>query len=257
MALLLAVGRVVLIAALIVSAALLWYQDRLIYLIRRYPEPVVVPSGVERIDFTTAAGAQVAWWIPPKPGHDRVWLAFAGNASLALGWPQLVTTDDGMLLIDYPGYGASVGSPSPATILAASEGAVAALVARRPGSRRWAVVGHSLGCAAALQYAARHPVERIVLIAPFTQMRAMAQLVVGWPLCELLLHRFDNAARLAEIAAQGQPVIDLWHGTADEVIPFSMGESLARQFPGVRLHPVPEADHNGILAEIADKILIP
>jgi uncharacterized protein len=255
--LLLAMIRVVLITVLVVCGFLLWYQDRLIYLIRRYPEPVEVPAGVERLDFTTAAGAQTCWWVPPKPDHDRVWLAFAGNASLALGWTHLVATDDGLLLIDYPGYGVSAGTPSPATILDASEGAVTALSARAPTVKHWAVLGHSLGCAAALQYAARHPVERIVLVAPFTCMLEMAQRVVGWPLCHLLRHRFDNAARLAEILGQGQPIIDLWHGTADAVIPFQMGENLARQFPSIRFHPVADADHNGIVAQIAPQLLRP
>jgi pimeloyl-ACP methyl ester carboxylesterase len=119
------------------------------------------------------------------------------------------------------------------------------------------VIGHSIGCGAGLQFAARWNVDRVVLIAPFTTMREMARRVVGWPLCHLLLHNFDNRARLAELAARRlEPEVVLFHGTDDEVIPFEMGRSLAAEHPGmIRFHAVPGADHNTIVDTASEEIL--
>jgi len=250
--------RAVAVAIGFVAVSLLLTQHRLIYLPRIYPADIPPGSRIERLTFSTGEGTQVCWWVPPQTPGAGFWLCFAGNASLARStWSEVLTTSDGLLLIDYPGYGESAGSASPASILAATEGAVAALRARGFAGVLRGVVGHSLGAASALQYAARHPVERIVLIAPFTTMLDMARRVVGWPFCHLLLHRFDNRARLAEITAAGHPKIDLWHGAEDEVVPFAMGRQLAEEFPTIRFHRVVDGDHNGILGEIAPRLLDP
>ncbi len=111
------------------------------------------------------------------------------------------------------------------------------------------MLGHSLGAATGLNFAARHPVERIVLIAPFTTMRAMARRSVGWPLCWLLLHNYDNRARLRELAARPHPPrIAIFHGEDDQFIPVAMGRGLAAMFPGmIAFHPVPGAGHASVL----------
>jgi pimeloyl-ACP methyl ester carboxylesterase len=111
------------------------------------------------------------------------------------------------------------------------------------------VLGHSIGAAAALQFAAHHPVRRVVLAAPFTSLRDMARRTVGCPLCYLLRHNFDNRARLAELAARPQPPsVVIFHGTDDALIPEQMGRSLAGMFPRiVAFHEVEGADHNSVV----------
>ena len=249
--------RILAICTVVVCVLLLLFQDRLLYHQRAYPAGLPLRAGVEPIVFTTADGRQTCWWKPPRAG-GRWWLCFAGNASLARGWLDVLDGDDGMLLIEYPGYGESEGKPSPRAILAAGEGAVAAVRAAYPAlPSPHGAIGHSLGAAAALHYAAVHPVSRLVLIAPFTRMLDMARLVVGWPLCHLLIDRWDNRDRLREITAAGSVRIDVWHGDQDGVVPAEMSRTLAREFPAIRYHEVAGADHNSILAETAARLLEP
>ncbi len=239
---------------------LLGCQHRLIYHPPRYAEPVQIPAGVVTLRFQTGEGRQAAYWMPPQSGAEpqRIWMVCSGNATAALQWPEwLATVPDasaGFLLIDYPGYGANEGDPDPARILAVTEAAMRALAAHlrltpEAVEARLALFGHSLGCATALQHAARHPVQRIVLVAPFTTMLAMARRVVGWPLCHVLLHRFDNEARLMELATTTKPPpIVIFHGDQDQVIPVAMGRSLAQAHPGfVTFHAVAGADHDGVI----------
>ena len=179
--------RIIALCTVVVCVLLLLFQDRLLYHPRAYPPGVPLRAGVERITFTTADGLQTCWWKPPRAGGNW-WLCFAGNASLARSWLDVLGGDDGLLLIEYPGYGESAGKPSPRSILAATEGAIAALQLKHTAAGDpYGAIGHSLGAAGTLQYAAAHPVQRLVLVAPFTRMLDMARLVVGWPLCHLLL----------------------------------------------------------------------
>jgi len=243
--------------------ALLWFgQDSLIYIRRTYLHDVVAqpPAGCTALRFRTAQGEQVAFYRAPSSGMAplRLWCCFGGNGALALQWLSVVDgypdAQAGFLFIDYPGYGACAGSPSPATILESSDAALVALAAQLQETpvalaARCCVLGHSLGSGAALQFAVRHPIQAAVLVAPFTSLRDMARRSVGWPLCGLLKGDFDNRMRLAELCARPQPpALAILHGDRDEVIPVEMGRALAAQ-AGVRVRfdEVAGADHNGLV----------
>jgi pimeloyl-ACP methyl ester carboxylesterase len=157
--------------------------------------------------------------------------------------------------VDYPGYGACAGKPSPKNILSNTRAAVAALAAHLADAtvnERIAVYGHSLGAAAVLQYAAVEPVRRVVCIAPFTTMRAMARRRVGWPLCTLLDHNFDNEACVTILRQREIPML-IVHGTEDRVIPVEMGRRLA-EVSGAAYIEVPGAGHVDITDEAEDQV---
>src|SRR5947207_15846672 len=100
-------------------------------------------------------------------------------------------------------------------------------------------IGHSLGSAVALDFAAHHPVKRIVLVAPFTTLREEAATMVGGWISHLLIESYDNRANLSRIAKRSPiPKIAIFHGTEDEVIPARMGRELGHDFPFVEFFAV-------------------
>lgn len=246
-------------------------QGRLIYAGQHYA-PVMwerIPRNVVPLRYETDQGKQVSFYRQPDSGGEakRIWLVCNGNGGYALAWPDMLglagDREAGYLLFDYPGYGFSEGSCTPGRILTASEAAVEALrlhlgLERPALEARLAVLGHSLGCAAALQYAARHPVQRIVLAAPFTTMVEMGHRLLFWPCGYAVWHRFDNIARLAEIARQlPRPPVEIIHGGDDALIPTTMSAQLAEPYPGwIRRTVVPGVDHDGIALD-ALRLLAP
>jgi pimeloyl-ACP methyl ester carboxylesterase len=78
----------------------------------------------------------------------------------------------------------------------------------------------------------------------------MGRHTVGWPLCYLLRHNYDNRARLRDLATrQPLPRITIFHGGDDGLIPASMGRELASLFPAmITFHEIPGADHNSVLS---------
>lgn len=256
--------RMILVIAVGAVIFLFGCQRRLIYLPHAYvPADLgMLPRNAVQMSFATSAGRQTAFYMPATDSANgaaspprRLWVCFQGNGATALSW--LDTTQRvrapgvGFLFVDYPGYGMSQGKPKRSSIVEATEGAYAALaehygVTTADLDRDVGTLGFSIGSAVALEFASRHPVRRVVLLAPFTSLMDMARRSVGWPLCLMLLDRFDNRARLAELVARSVPPrVTIYHGTADDIVPFTMGQTLARAHPAmIEFHPVPGSDHN-------------
>jgi uncharacterized protein len=242
------------------KAALELLERKVLYHPRKYGSGTVekfLAGGGERLTYKTAQGAQSGWFLPPaKPAADgRLWIVCGGNGTLALemagfcrreGFPS-----DGWLLVDYPGYGECAGAPSPAAIRENLKSCVPLAAARMklevkalPDSA--CVLGHSLGCAAALLAVEEFQLRRALLLAPFTSTRDMAAERFALPATVPLQHLFDNRQGLQSLSRAGGKCC-IFHGTADEVIPVSMATRLAEEFPAaVQFTPVKNGRHNDL-----------
>lgn len=260
--------RLALIAMLTPVAFLLSCQSSLIY----HPRPNepgmtehLENNRGERLTYQTSQGKQTAWYRPPYRGPESgapLWIAFSGNGSLALDWMHFAGIADGRfawLMIDYPGYGECEGKPTPKAIRESSVAALNQLAVRLKVPRevlisRSQVIGHSLGAAAALMAAEDLGIHRGILISPFTSMTDMGRQVLGWPLCYLNLHRFDNRKTLAAVCQHPEARFTLYHGTSDNLIPIRMSTELAAAHPDkVTLHPSP-GGHNDVLQFIQTQL---
>src|SRR4029077_15152191 len=163
-------------------------QHSLVYHPRPYDDSYAyaLPADGEEINYLAGTAKDSAYFLPgAKPLPRRLCLAFCGNGSLALDWTSILRdypwNGDAFLLIDYPGYGKNGGYATIAGTRASAEAALKALAERLHQTEdqlTLCAIGHSLGSAVALDFAARHKVERIVLIAPFTTLREEAATLV-------------------------------------------------------------------------------
>ena len=241
-------------------------QHWAIYHPRRYgPDYArVLPTNGAEIQYALPFGKQTAFYIPPpSEPPKRVWVAFCGNGSLALEWTRLLSgrpqNRDAFLLLDYPGYGKNSGYATIKSTRATADGAVSALARRLHVDEvqmRLCVIGHSLGCAAALDFAAHHRVDQIVLAAPFTSLREEAAHIVGNPLAHLLTENYDNRENLRAIFKRDPHVrVDIYHGTDDEDIPVQMSRVLAKEFPAIHYHEIPGADHGDVIENAQEQVI--
>lgn len=249
-----------------VVAMIYFRQHSMIY----YPRPYdasyarsLPPQGVE-IEYQTSEGKQTAYYLPGSERiPKRLWLAFCGNASLALDWTMALRNypakGDAFLLIDYPGYGKNAGYATIESMRASTKAAWHALGERLQidtGKLPLSVIGHSLGAAVALDFAAHHHVERVVAVSPFTSLREEAAQVVGGPLSYLLTENYDNRQSLVLSLRQNPGLrVAIFHGTDDEVIPFRMGRQLAQEFSFIEFFPVESGDHNNVVMLARERIV--
>lgn len=225
----------------------------------------MLPQNAVPLEFKISCGTQKAWYVPPREADDpktppdNLWLMFGGNGSLALFWNDTVqnTPDDGagFILLDYPGYGFCEGDPSPQSILESAEGVVGAVAGWMDTSkeklldRPVRLMGHSLGTGVALDFATRHKIDRIILFAPFTSFRAMANRVVSPMFSWMLRYHVDSLAALKHISeADSPPKIIVIHGAADDIVPVEMGREMKAKFPDlVEYKEIRDANHVNVL----------
>jgi uncharacterized protein len=241
-------------------------QSRLIYFPRPY-RPGAVAEWQHRtsgklIHYETSQGSQQAFLQGNLRAPRNLWLVCGGNATVALDWSEWLVNhaprEDAWLLIDFPGYGASEGSPTPSRVHESLTRVVPLAWEElgrsgEPDPAKLRFFGHSLGGAACLIAASEFRIQRGVLISPFTSTMDMARHLTGIPIGFLVTHRYDNSARLAEFSSGKVMIL---HGTEDEAIPVQMSRTLAAEHQEiVRLQEIPGARHNSIpqthAAEIA------
>ena len=175
-----------------------------------------------------------------------------GNAETIGHWSEiaksLLQTGMSLFLVEYPGYGGSAGVPSEATIGETFEKAYAWLEANHSLSHRKVIgLGRSLGTGPIVELAARHRIDGLVLISPFSSLSRIAW-GMGAP-GFLLKTRYDNVEALRPF--QGPTI--LLHGTKDQIIPPSHSERLAKTNGRVTFQQL-DAGHNDLL-ENADVVV--
>ena len=220
---------ILLVAGYLGVAALLYVAQRgLMY----FPDPArIAPAalglpGTEDILLDTADGERVvAWHVPPRNERPVVLYLHGNGGALShrAGRFRALTDDGtGLVAVDYRGYGGSTGYPTEAGLAIDAETAYAFAAARYP-AERIAIWGESLGTGVAVALAARRPVGRLVLEAPFTAAVDLAArqypfLPVHW----LMKDQFRSDLRVGKVAA---PVLVV-HGENDAIVPMTLGERL-------------------------------
>jgi pimeloyl-ACP methyl ester carboxylesterase len=193
------------------------------------------------------------WWLPARGIEQCVVLHFHGNGhNIAANlWQALQFHQVGcsVLMIDYRGYGRSAGPfPSEARTYQDAEAAWNYLVqTRQIAANRIIVFGHSLGGAIAIHLALRQPqMAGLIVQSSFTSMQAMVEhrgRFWMFPINLLLTQRFPSIERVKQLQV---PVLYL-HGTADELIPTTMSQTLYEATNSAKqLHFVAGAAHNNV-----------
>lgn len=211
------------LAFLLVSGCASTVRER-IYLPDAAPvaAPAWTGAAPRAVSARTADGLEIGgyYWAPEGQPRD-ILVFFHGNAGnrerAALMAQPLRRPGTGVLVASYRGYGGNPGSPSEAGLTADADAFLALARRLQPGSKVY-LFGWSLGGAVALHLAARTEVDGVVTLGAFTQLRDVAPSVARG----ILPDRWDN---LAAIARVGEPVY-LFHGTNDEVVPFSSAARL-------------------------------
>jgi fermentation-respiration switch protein FrsA (DUF1100 family) len=230
--------------AYVVLLLLAWrFQERIAFPAPRGP----LPDG-ERITITLRDGTTLAGIFLPPAGSGRgpglLW--FYGNSeTIGAIWPiirEFRPPDAALLIVDYPGYGASGGRPTEAGLYEAAESAYATLTSRpEVDPTRIFVYGRSLGTAVACWIAARRPVAGLVLESPFTNARDMSRQSYGLFPRFVLRLKLDNLEQVRRVRA---PVL-IFHGTADRLVPLAMGRRVAAAAqPPAELVELAGATHN-------------
>lgn len=244
-------------------------QSKLIYFPRPYGNGDVTnwdaEEGTTVIDYQTKEGRQQAYLLATTPKPERLWLVCGGNGTLALEWSDWLRENapskDAWLMIDIPGYGACSGKAHPSTIRHSLEAAVPAGMAQLgwslPADReKLRFFGHSLGSAVCLMGAKEFDIRRGVLLTPFTSSMEMTKAMLGVNLGFIVVHRFDNRARLKEMSGREGAAVYIVHGDDDEAIPVEMSRTLAKEFPGlVHYIEIPGGRHNTLQDHSPAKIL--
>jgi fermentation-respiration switch protein FrsA (DUF1100 family) len=225
------VVRLPLAAYLVVVLAMMFLEERLIFVPSKFPAGDWRPWGLvfEDAHFQAADGTRLHGWYVPCAGARTAVLFLHGNAGNITNRADVLRilhdrVGVSVLIFDYRGYGRSEGRASQQGVLADARAARKWLAARQ-GVRESDVVlmGESLGGAVAVDLAAADGARALVLESTFSSLPDVAAYHFPWlPVRLLMRTRFDSAAK---IAAYHGPLLQS-HGRADTIIPFVLGRRL-------------------------------
>jgi len=202
--------------------------------------------GLEKIWLETESGKVESWLLLPvsktAAGPAGAIIFGHGNGELIDFWPDDLRGFGqlglAVLLVEYPGYGRSAGSPSQGSITEAFVAAYDALISRKDiDSSRIVLFGRSLGGGAVCALSVRRPSAAMILMSTFTSARSFA----GRYLAPSFLVR-DPLDNLLAVKKYKGPIL-IMHGRQDTVIPFSHGTALRKAARAGKLIAY-EAGHN-------------
>jgi fermentation-respiration switch protein FrsA (DUF1100 family) len=211
-------------------------------------------SSVREVELETEDGLRLGAWHWPAESRgelaDLTIVLFHGNAGHRghrLEWMRaLASTGAGVLQVDYRGYGGNPGTPTEKGLY--RDGDAAVRFAREQlgdQAARLVFLGQSLGAGVAVEMAARHGADGLILQNAAATLVDLARGAYPWLPAGLLLR--DRFAAIERIPSVRCPLLAI-HGQADRIVPIGLGRRLYEAAPGPKTWwAVPEAGHNDLL----------
>ena len=234
----LAIAAAAVLAIYLAICGLLYWSQRA-YLYFPVPRQAEVPSFVLK-----RGDADVVVSTNDVDSPQAV-LYFGGNAedvSQAVALLAKAFPGRAIYAMHYRGYGGSTGSPSEQALVA-DAGRLFKQVATR--HRDIVVVGRSLGSGIALQVAAAHRAERLVLVTPYDSIAELAAAQFPlFPVGLLLQDKYESWRYAPRIKTPTTVIV----AHRDQVIPNASSLRLAERFaPGIAtVVDFPDAGHNDV-----------
>lgn len=120
-----------------------------------------------------------------------------------------------VLAMEYPGYGVYEGEPSEDQILEDAEGVLDFVLNElsiKPSSI--VVVGRSIGSGPAIHITSKARLGGLILISPFTSIKAVIRDKVGLLISKCIRERFNNLAKIQQVQCK----VKIIHGLKDELV---------------------------------------
>ena len=179
-----------------------------------------------------------------NPGNPQAIIYFGGNAEIvdySADMFSLVFPKHTVYLAKYRGYGHSQGRPTEPGIYA---DALAVFDAVKPQHQTISIIGRSLGAAVATWVATHRDIDRLILVAPFDSVLAIARSMYPlFPVKLLLKDKHDSLSRAGRISVDTLVIA----GEQDRIIPRKHTDALVQGFTGANIHyeVFPDMGHNG------------
>lgn len=145
-------------------------------------------------------------------------------------------------MMDYPGFGKSTGERSEQAMYDDSELFYKMAMARFPADSI-IIYGKSIGTGVASRLASRVDCKRLLLETPYYSLDALLNhYAFIYPVSWLTKYHFPTYEFFENIDAP----VSIFHGTDDQVIPYSQAERLHKLKPGTELIRIEKGKHNDL-----------
>lgn len=249
-------GLLVIVALVAIASAVLYFNQQSIF----YPAPRDYPRGslpgYQLVHTETPDGLRLkALYRAAKQGRRTI-VFFHGNGDSLAGAAEavrgLAANGNGVLLVEYRGYGGNPGSPGEAGFNRDGEAAMRWLASAGVATPDIILTGNSIGSGPATEMAMRHPVAALILVSGFSSLPDVARAHVRWlPVRWLVRDQFANATKIGAVRGD----VFLLHGDRDKVVPVANARRLHAARPGSTLTIVPGAGHELVYGDTAQALM--
>jgi uncharacterized protein len=169
-----------------------------------------------------------------------------GNAGSMQDWGHLydlyIDLGYDLLMFDYRGFGKSVGRIHSQQQFYDDVQAVYDYVKTIFDEKQIIVQSFSIGTAAAVKIATENDPDMLILKAPFYSLTHLIKSRYFFLPAAILKYKFMTADMLKKVKVP----VTVFHGTTDELIPFSNAQKLKDEIPEIDFVTVPDCLHNDL-----------
>ena len=181
-----------------------------------------------------------------KTANKGVVLYLHGNAGNLDSWAYVFQdfqdTPYDFWIVDYRGYGKSTGSIQSEDDLHRDAEALYQAALQRYKGKDIIIYGRSIGSGVAAKLAKNHPPKMLFLETPYYNFPDLVHSM--YPFLPDFLIRYK--LRTDQYIAKTEYPVHLFHGTKDELIPYTSSIRLAELSGKITLHTIKGAGHNNI-----------